>query len=58
MGGGGVVITHMCHPKGYNVCFLSHFGLKTGIDFDYFGQKLVKYFWSEGEPKECILNVF
>jgi len=29
----------MCRPKGY-VWFLSRFGLKTGIDFEHFGQKL------------------
>ena len=43
-GGGGGVLPHisyigMCRCAAQRVWFLSHFGLKTGIDFDHHGLK-------------------
>ena len=50
--GGGVIGVHVCPGVGIplyqvyryvpsqRVWFLSHFGLKTGIDFEHFGLKL------------------
>ena len=41
-GGGGVRVrvSPLYQLYRYRVWFLSHFGLKTGVDFDHYGLKL------------------